>query len=144
MTDLACNWYDDAPIDRRARLRRDERDEPGPVPTTGSLKGGSFVVDPGPGALLCQHIETPLRAYTMRGTFILDIFEEPELVHVKHRVLPLEGFGDSLEEALDDLALAFDVQWEDLVEADEGLLTPAAQVIRSMLLREIAAAPLDR
>lgn len=94
------------------------------VPSRSSLIFRSF----GPRQQLVPSIVTDDRVYVLRGAFVLDIeYQENDTVFVYHHSLPVSGYGDDVDGALDSFCEAFDVQYRGLVESDPEELTPAAR-----------------
>lgn len=95
----------------------------------------SLIYHPG---LVCLVLEGERRHFLLRGLFIVDMEEEDGTWRVSHRTLPVEGYGATADEALREFDLAFEIQWEDLVDADPDILSPGARRARERLQAAVA------
>lgn len=79
-------------------------------------------------------IVRPTRVFRLRGTFVVEMEQlEDGTVFVRHRELPVHGYGPNDAAALEAFEEAFEVQWEHLVECPDNDLTPHARGLREQL-----------
>lgn len=76
-------------------------------------------------------LRSPHRIFRMRGTFVLDSKHlEDGTIFVRHRELPVYGYGETIAEALNGFAEMFELQWSSLVEGDDADLAEDAIIAR--------------
>lgn len=84
-----------------------------------------------PKLMVSAAIVRPRRVFRLRGTFVIDTQEiDDGTIFVRHRDLPVYGYGETLVEALAGFYEMFEMQWQDLVEGDATLLSEEAKDVR--------------
>ncbi len=95
---------------------------------------------PGPKMQVRTFIPAGERRYELCGAFVVDFeFLPDNTVFASHRSLPVHGYGESVERALDEFFAAFDMQWRNLIEVAESTLTPGALDSRAALRSVVAS-----
>lgn len=96
---------------------------PSYVPADGCIRSSSLVF-PGPRVKLVNRFTSGGRTFVLRGPFFIEFeFFKDGSMCARHRTLPVSGFGETQEEALEAFAEAFGLQWEHLAIEDPGPLT---------------------
>ena len=78
-------------------------------------------------------INTKNRSFILKHSITLDIEYSKNIIEVRHATLPINGYGNTEQEALDELFETFDIQYRFLVESTEDSLTPGALKKRKLL-----------
>lgn len=73
------------------------------------------------------------RRYHLRGLFIIQFTYLDDGVSTRHRAIPVEGFGSTQKESMDDFFEQFDFQYRHLVEVDEDTLTVGGRERRAAI-----------
>lgn len=107
-------------------------------PSTGYQEAIAYVpprsrpaVEAAPRLFFLNRIVGPSRLFQLRKSIGVSIREEEDGTSVAHSTLPVQGFGMTLKEALQDLQEMFEVQYLALVECDISELAPGTERVRS-------------
>lgn len=147
MNGVAGVSHDFSPANTDARLRTVGEDEFAPardtrVPgrivetepyTSAEAKRSTLIYSGGPAWQLQTVICVGERRYQLAGIFAIDLEYDVDGVFASHKRLPVSGFGETLDKALEAFCEAFDYQYRGLVEDDESSLTEDAKRHRQAL-----------
>lgn len=110
--------------------KQPENVEPGPsyVPAYCSAPRALIFQPFGPRMQVSVILRAGDRVYKLRGPLVINIeYLEDGTVFATHRDLPVHGYGETLNEALESFGAGFDLQYRSLVdEPDPAQLTPHA------------------
>jgi len=95
-------------------------------------KVNSLIVSPK--LMVYAAIVRPSRAFRLRGTFVIDSQHlDDGTIFVRHRDLPVYGYGETFADAIDSFGEMFERQWVALVEDKDAELTESAEAVAEQL-----------
>jgi hypothetical protein len=99
----------------------------------------SSLVLPGPRMQLQTEIMTNGRRYVLKDLFVVHLsYLDENKVFAEHATLPIPGYGETFEEAIESSFRSFDFQWRNLVEVSEDSLTLGGKR-RAMALKSVVS-----
>ena len=92
------------------------------------------LIFPGPRMQYQMVIPAGSRRYHLKDWFVVNLsYLDDGQVFADHGSLPVHGYGDNMNEAMNAFCEAFDVQWRSLVEVSEDSLTSGGKRRRAAL-----------